>query len=83
LEAAAAGKPVVATRVGGIPEAIEEGKSGILIAPDDYQPLSRSVIGLLSNNKERFAMGQYARERIKEKFCWAKIIGQYQAVLNP
>ena len=83
LEAAAAGKPVVATRVGGIPEAIEEGKSGILIAPDDYQPLSRSVIGLLSNNKERLAMGQYARERIKEKFCWAKIIGQYQAVLNP
>jgi phosphatidylinositol alpha-1,6-mannosyltransferase len=83
LEAAAAGKPVVATRVGGIPDAIEDGKSGILIAPDDYEPLSRSVIGLLSNNKERLAMGQYARERIKEKFCWAKIIGQYQAVLNP
>ena len=47
LEAAASGKPVVATRVGGIPDAVEDDKSGILVAPGDYTGLSRAITALL------------------------------------
>jgi len=60
LEAAAAGKPAVATRVGGIPDAVEDGKSGILVDPGDYERLSQTLIDLLSNETARSTMGAYA-----------------------
>ncbi|HEX9144311.1 MAG TPA: glycosyltransferase family 4 protein, partial [Candidatus Binatia bacterium] len=55
LEAAAAAKPTVATRVGGIPDAVEHGKGGILVAPGDYDELTRALIALLQNDERRTA----------------------------
>jgi glycosyltransferase involved in cell wall biosynthesis len=49
IEALAAGLPTIASRVGGIPELIEEGKAGILVPPQDAESLSRSLLHLLDN----------------------------------
>lgn len=82
LEAAAAAVPAVATRVGGIPDAIEENKSGILVEPGNYRQLSRTVIDLLSNEDKRREMGKYAQSRVKEKFSWEKIVRRYEEVFS-
>ena len=82
LEAGAAGKPVVATRIGGIPDAVEDGKSGILVEAGDYNGLSRSVIALLTSEESRSAMGEYARRRVQQSFCWERIVEKYEAALE-
>ena len=81
LEAAAAGKPVVATRVGGISDAVEQGKSGILVDPGDYLELSRSVVSLLTDEGKKNIMGEFARRRAQEKFQWEFIVARYEEVL--
>jgi phosphatidylinositol alpha-1,6-mannosyltransferase len=78
LEAAAAGKPVVSTRIGGIADAIEHKASGILVAPEDYGSMSQSIIDLLSDQKVRSEIGEYAQKRVKETFCWDSIIQRYE-----
>ena len=78
LEAAAAARPVVTTRIGGISDAIEHKASGILVAPEDYRLMSQSIIDLLSDHKTRSAIGEYAKKRVKETFCWDSIISRYE-----
>jgi phosphatidylinositol alpha-1,6-mannosyltransferase len=82
LEAAAAGKPVVATRVGGIPDAVEDGKSGVLIDAENYGELSRSIIALLLDQQMRESMGEYGRRRVRTCFCWDRIVTKYGEVLS-
>ena len=79
VEAAAAGKPVVATRVGGIPDAVEDGKTGLLTEPGDYERLSDAVISLLNDGQTKRVMGEAAIRRVQDKFCWPKIAAQYEA----
>jgi phosphatidylinositol alpha-1,6-mannosyltransferase len=78
MEAAAAGKPVVATRVGGIPDAVEDGKTGFLIEPGDYERLSDAIILLLADGSTERTMGEAARRRAVSKFSWQKIAAQYE-----
>jgi phosphatidyl-myo-inositol dimannoside synthase len=78
LEAAAAGKPAVATRVGGIPDAVEDGKTGILVEPSDYEQLADAATTLLCDSRRNLTMGECAQRRVQEKFCWGKIIDQYE-----
>lgn len=80
VEAAAAGKPVVATRVGGISDAVEDGKSGILVEPGDYADLSRVVISLLKNREASSSMGNYGRCRVRRQLDWDHIIRRYETV---
>jgi phosphatidylinositol alpha-1,6-mannosyltransferase len=82
LEAAAAGKPVVATRVGGIPDAVEDGKSGILVNAGDYEGFTQTLISLLLDAKKRALMGAYAKVRITEQFSWQRIVRQYEKTLE-
>jgi glycosyltransferase involved in cell wall biosynthesis len=82
LEAAAAAKPVVATSVGGVPDAVEDGKSGILVAPEHYELMGQSIIDLLSNDETISAMGECAQRRVKERFCWDSIIACYEKALS-
>jgi phosphatidylinositol alpha-1,6-mannosyltransferase len=81
LEAAAAAKPVVATRVGGIPDAVSDGKSGILTEPGNCQELTKSIVGLLIDEKQRQAMGEFARQRVEKEFSWDTIVERYEEVL--
>ena len=82
LEAAAAGKPAVATRVGGIPDAVEDCKTGHLTKPGDYEGLGDAIISLLNDGQRKHVMGEAAMRRAQEDFCWAKIVVEYEAVFG-
>jgi len=82
LEAAAAGKPVVATRVGGIPDAVEGGKSGALVEPGDYSQLSQAIILLLEDRGSCLSMGRYGQCRAAKEFSWRCIGARYEDIFN-
>lgn len=67
-EAQASGLPIIATRVGGIPESIREGESGILVEQKNPQSLSRALLNLMGNATAREEMGRYGRTFVSEKF---------------
>ena len=69
LEAMAMGKPILATSVGGIPEAIENGVNGLLVQPDP-DVIAQKIIYLLENEEFAFKLGQNAQKTVKEKFDW-------------
>jgi glycosyltransferase involved in cell wall biosynthesis len=73
IEAGAAGKPVVATRVGGIPEIIDHGVNGFLVEPDDVKGLCEHVSTLIDNEQLRFEMGKRGREIVERKFTYKPI----------
>ena len=62
------GEGVVSTRVGGIPEVVDEGGSGFLIEPDDEPSLYRTIRWLLDDRGLAERMGRRGREIVKEKF---------------
>jgi len=69
LEAQATAKPVVAFNVGGVPEAILEGQSGLLTRPDSFE-LSNALLKLLSDRSLREKMGERGREFVVGHFSW-------------
>jgi glycosyltransferase involved in cell wall biosynthesis len=68
LEAMAMGKPVISTKIGGIPEVVLDGVTGILVPPRDSKALSHAVMMLLSDSHLRESMGQEGRRRVEEHF---------------
>ena len=68
MEAMAHGLPVVATRVGGVPQLIEDGADGVLIDVDDVESLGKSLRQLMGSAGERTRLGAVAREKIRRKF---------------
>jgi glycosyltransferase involved in cell wall biosynthesis len=73
IEAMACQVPVVATKVGGIPEIVEDGKTGLLVEPGDSRALANAVLELLSNEDLRRKMGKTGRKRV-ESFSWDNIV---------
>ncbi len=86
LEAMSCGLPCVATRVGGVPEAVIDGKTGLLIPPGDAESLSTAILQLLKTPNLRATLGRNARERILERCTLDQMAlrtrALYQAVLN-
>jgi len=80
LEALAMAKPVVATRVGGVPELIESGQNGILIPPQNGNALSEAVLSLLKAPERAKAMGQRGEEKIRKNFTLERMLDQYEAL---
>jgi glycosyltransferase involved in cell wall biosynthesis len=78
LEAFAAGVPAVATAVGGIPEVIEEGKSGYLVPPGDPPALARRILDVLRQDATRLAMGWRGQRRVRDHFTFTLQSAQYQ-----
>jgi phosphatidylinositol alpha-1,6-mannosyltransferase len=70
IEAGAAGRPVVSTRLGGINDAVEDNHTGLLVKAGDWAQMSAALRRLLDNEKLRLTMGQSARKRVKENFDW-------------
>ena len=86
VEAMACKRPVIATRVGGIPEAVEDGKSGILIEKGDVEALANAISLLVSEPAKRVTMGLIGRRIVEQKFTWEKnaerTIAVYEEVLR-
>jgi glycogen synthase len=74
LEAMAAGLPVVGTRTGGLPEVIEDGKTGLLVAPGDASELAAAITTLLTDPARAEEMGTAARERVANRFSIAATV---------
>lgn len=74
LEAAAAGLPTIATAVGGIPEILMPGKTGILVPPQSSSDLAQAMIYLLRDRPVRLQMGAAARAQVTDKFSLQAMI---------
>jgi glycosyltransferase involved in cell wall biosynthesis len=66
LEAMAYGKPIVATRVGGIPDVLADGTEGLIVPPGDVAALSAAVTTLVADPDRAWALGRAAKERVAE-----------------
>jgi len=80
LEAMSLGVPCVARRVGGIPEVIEDGVSGVLVDSDEPHDLAAAMDVLLGDEPRRAAMGAAARARARGLFSADVIVPRYEAV---
>jgi glycosyltransferase involved in cell wall biosynthesis len=74
IEAMASSCPVVATRVGGLPDLIEDQKSGRLVPPRDAEALARAVLDLLSNPQTACELGQNAMEAVRQRFTVQRLL---------
>jgi len=77
LECMSFGLPVVTTRAGGIPEVVDEGKSGMLHTVGDTTSMARDLSRLAGEKKLRDEMGAHARERAQKYFSAESIVNQY------
>jgi glycosyltransferase involved in cell wall biosynthesis len=68
LEAMACARPAVCTAVGGIPEMLNDGKSGYLVPPKDPQQLATRLLSLLSDQPTARRMGRAGRDRVEAEF---------------
>lgn len=80
LEAMAAGRPVVAARVGGIPELVEDGVHGFLVEPDDVGAWTEAILQLLNNGRLADEMGQQGRDAATSTFHPDRIAAQRVAL---
>ncbi len=81
-EAMYKGTPVVASRVGGIVLQIEDGKSGFLLDPYDYEGFARKIVELLRDPELRRYIGENAKKRVVEKFLITRLLKDYLYLLR-
>jgi Glycosyltransferase len=86
LEAMAAQKPIVACRVGGIPEMISDGKNGVLVEPYSSHQLANAIKLLLSDSSYANQLAKNAKQTVLDSFTWETIaketLSHYEKVLN-
>jgi len=86
MEYMAGGLPVVATNVGGNPELVEDGKTGILVKPNDPQKLAESICLLIEDRGRAKMMGEAGQRLLKNKFSVEKMVrettGLYECLLQ-
>ena len=82
LEAMAVGKPVVATRVGGIPEVVVDGQTGLLVPPEDEEALCAAMHRLLGDRDLQLRLGRAGRLRVVEYFTADRMSARYEEVLG-
>lgn len=80
IEAMAAGRPVVATRVGGVPDLVEDGLTGCLVPPDDAGALAAALLALLRDPERRRTLGQAARGRVCRAFTADRLVANVDAL---
>lgn len=80
IEASACGVPVVATRVGGVGEAVVDGETGLLVSPGDAAALAEACISLISDPARRTAMGGAGRAFVLEHYQWYRNAAEMEKV---
>lgn len=81
IEAMAAGLPVISTRVGGIPELIEDGVDGILFAPGDVGALAEKISFLLNTKDTRIKIGKKAKQKAREQMDFRVYVNKLRTLL--
>ena len=79
LEAMACEVPVVAFRVGGLPEIIEDGMTGFVCAPQSVSEMAERAIELLTDGQRRTTMGAAAADVVRTRYCTDRIVPLYEA----
>jgi D-inositol-3-phosphate glycosyltransferase len=80
LEALAQGTPVIASRVGGIPEFVEDGKAGRLIPPEDAGALAAAFRDLWDDEATRVRWGAYGRDTVVPRYQWDRVVDRLETV---
>lgn len=80
LEAMASGRPVIATAVGGNPELVVDGETGLLVPPNDPPAMAAAITKLLGEPQLRKQMGESGRRRVEEKFSLEVMVRNYAKV---
>jgi glycogen(starch) synthase len=80
LESALMARPIVATRVGGLPEVVAHEESGLLVESENAQALSRAIVSLLSHSEIARRMGENGRLRAGSVFSWERHVDAYDAL---
>jgi glycosyltransferase involved in cell wall biosynthesis len=83
LEALASGTPVVATRVGGLPQAIRHAESGLLVAERDSAALADALLALLRDRPRAAALGAAARVSVERDFGWGRAAERFEDAYGP
>jgi glycosyltransferase involved in cell wall biosynthesis len=82
LEAQLMEKPVIATKVGGIPELMLDNETGFLVNKGNSDEWEKRIEDLLNNNNKRNEMGKNGRKFVKEKFSWEKIAREFKTTIK-
>jgi glycosyltransferase involved in cell wall biosynthesis len=80
LDAMAAGKAVVATETGGIPEVVDPGVTGKLVPPRDPRAMATAIVALLSDEDTRKSMGEAGLARVRTRFTVERMVAETAAV---
>jgi glycosyltransferase involved in cell wall biosynthesis len=78
LEAMACGKPVIATEVGGIPEAVHDGENGLLVPPENPETLAKAILGLLQDRQLMEDIARRGRQTVEGSFSMRGMMQSYQ-----
>ncbi len=82
LEAMACGLPVIATRIAGSEEIVEDGVSGLLVPPEDNVALTGALRTLITDPEKRGQMGLAANQRVQQYFTWMQTAMRYESLLR-
>lgn len=82
LEAAGCGKPAIGGRSGGVPEAIQEGITGLLVDPEDPKDIARAITRTLTEPGLSSALGTAGAARVRREFTWSHVADRMQRVLT-
>ena len=82
LEANAFGKPVVGGRVGGVPDAVVHGETGLLVDPRSESEVAEAIILLLKKTDEARRLGDNGRRRVENELTWKESAGKFLSVIR-
>ncbi len=82
LEGMASGSPIVASDVAGIPEAVRDGREGLLVGERDAVAIAKAILELLRSPERREQLGSAARERAKESFDWSRVGERFEEIFR-
>jgi glycogen(starch) synthase len=80
LQSAMMGRPVVGMQVGGLPEAVVHGETGLLVPADDSRALAEAIVSLLENPQRAARMGTNARRRALKVFGWERYVDAHDTL---